>query len=338
MAVIDLVKWDGNSDILAWKFPSQELSTWSQLIVNETQEAFVVKGGVYEGPFGGGRHTLTTENIPIIRVILGLPFGGNSPFSAEVWFVNKIINLNIKWGTPDPIQIQDKKFKMMIPIRAFGQYGIRISNSKRFLHKLVGTVSGFDVDTLNSYFRGVFITKIKTEIANTIVKLGVSPLEISTHLEELSNNLRDSLNNNFNEYGLELTEFNVHSINLPEDDVAVISLKNALAKKAEMEIVGFSYQQERSFNVLEAAANNEGNSGALMGAGLGLGLGVGVGGSMANTLTNQLGAAFTQQTPDAGLNYTNKIELLKELGKLKEQGILSDEEFQAEKKKVLEGK
>lgn len=335
MAVIELVKWDGSPNILAWKFPSQDLATWTQLVVNETQEAYVVRGGVYDGPFGGGRHTLTTENIPLIRGLIGLPFGGKSPFTAEVWFVNKVTNLSIKWGTPDPIQIQDTKFNMMIPIRAFGQYGIKVGDSKKFLHKLVGTLSGFDVDTLNSYFKGVFITKIKTEIANSIVNLGVSALELSTHLESLSFKLRDALKASFLDYGIVLTEFNVHSINLPEDDVAVISLKNALAKKAEMGIVGFNYQQERSFNVLEAAANNEGNPGGMMGAGLGLGLGVGVGGSMASSLAGNLDIAQSKQGLSIDENFKMKIELLKQLGELKSQGILSEEEFRIEKQKIL---
>jgi hypothetical protein len=99
MAVVDFVKWNGNPSILAWKFPSEDLSTWTQLIVNETQEAYVVKEGVYQGPFGAGRHTLSTENIPLLRELMKLPFGGNSPFTAEVWFVNKAIPLDLKWGT-----------------------------------------------------------------------------------------------------------------------------------------------------------------------------------------------------------------------------------------------
>src|ERR1700676_3160425 len=99
MAKLDLVKWDAQSDAsVVWKCPSQELSTWTQLIVNESQEAFLVRGGVYEGPFGAGRHTLSTENVPVIRSLFGLPFGGRSPFTAEVWYVNKATNLNVKWG------------------------------------------------------------------------------------------------------------------------------------------------------------------------------------------------------------------------------------------------
>ena len=343
MAIIDLVKWKNESpNFIAWKFPSDELSTWTQLIVNEYQEAFVVRGGVYDGPFGGGRHTLTTENIPLIRGILGLPFGGESPFSAEVWFVNKLTNLNIKWGTPDPIQLEDPKYKIMMPVRAFGQYGVKVKDSKKFLLKLVGTLSSFDVETLGDYFNGVLMTKIKTEISTSILKLGVSVLDITPQLENLSDLIKKSLTKEIEDYGIEIAQFNIHSINVPETDPAIISLKAALAKRAEMGIVGFNYQQERSFDVLETAAGNEGSSGNVMGAGLGLGIGAGIGGAMGQfmgTVTSPNGEALlnssTSKPKDPNAEAFNKVQLLKELSELKSQGILTEEEFLLEKQKIL---
>lgn len=289
MAVIDLVKWNGNPNILAWKFPSEELSTWTQLIVNETQEAYVVKEGVYQGPFAAGRHTLSTENIPLLRSLIGIPFGGKSPFTAEVWFINRTSNLDIRWGTPDPIQLQDPKYQLMVPVRAFGQYGIRITDAKIFLLKLVGTLASFDANTLSDYFKGVFTTKIKAGIANAIIKNGHSVLEISTELEMLSEMLKESLAPEMEKYGVSLDQFNIHSINVPEADPAVIALKTALAKRAEMGLLGFNYQQERSFDVLQTAAGNEGTAGGVMSAGIGMGMGVGMGVPM--------GGAFAQMTP-----------------------------------------
>lgn len=153
--IIDLVKWDTrNPKLLAWKFPSQELSTWTQLIVNETQEAYLVSGGVYEGPYEGGRHTLSTQNIPILRNLLGIPFGGQSPFTAEVWYINKAAILDLKWGTPDPIQLKDPLYGVMVPVRAFGQYGIRIRDGKKFLLKLVGTLPSFDCRVTQQLLQG----------------------------------------------------------------------------------------------------------------------------------------------------------------------------------------
>jgi membrane protease subunit (stomatin/prohibitin family) len=356
MAVIDLVKWDGGPQLLAWKYPSQELATWTQLVVNESQEAYVVRGGVYDGPFGAGRHTLATENLPGLRGLLGLPFGGKSPFTAEVWFVNKLTNLDVRWGTPDPIQLQDPRYQIMIPVRAFGQYGIRISDSKRFLLKLVGTVSGFDVDTLSEYFRGAFITRIKTEIATLIVRQGQSILEVSTHLDSLSSGLKKTLEAEVGEYGVTLAQFNVHSINVPEDDPAVRSLKAALAKRAEMGIVGYTYQQERSFDVMETAAGNEGGAGSVMGAGLGLGVGLAVGppigqafGQAAAQMGNisqpaapppATGAAPTAPvSPSAAgrgvSDPAERIRLIRELATMRAEGLLTEEEFAAEKRQIL---
>ena len=348
MPAIDVVKWDGspNSKLLAWKFGNAELATWSQLIVNESQEAFVVHGGVYDGPFGAGRHTLSTENIPLIRNLLQLPYGGKSPFTAEVWFVNRTTNLNVRWGTPDPIQLEDPKYRVMVPVRAFGQYGVRVVDSKKFLLKLVGTFKTFDLNTMSEYFRGAFITKIKTEIANSIIKAQVSVLEITAHLEQLSEMLRDALSAEMAEYGFELSQFNIHSISVPEDDAAVKNLKSALAKKAEMGILGFTYQQERSFDVMKTAAGNEGAAGGVVSAGMGLGLGVGLTRPMGQ-IASQLvtGAALNESAPnDAAvpirnaktlLSASEKVQLLKDLAELKDRGVLTDDEFQIEKLKIL---
>lgn len=364
MAIIDLVKWNGNPNLLAWKFPSEELSTWTQLIVNETQEAYLVKGGVYEGPFLAGRHTLSTQNIPLLTTLIGLPFGGQSPFSAEVWYVNKQTNMDIRWGTPDPIQLQDPQYKIVVPVRAFGQYGIRISDAKKFLIKLVGTLPAFDTETIANYFKGIFATRIKTEIANAIIKQGESILTISTRLEDLSGALKTSLLPNMDEYGVELTNFNVISVNVPEDNPGYQKLQQALAKKTEMEIIGFNYQQERSFDVMQTAAGNEGSAGGMMGAGMGMGMGMGMGIPMGNMMGNmagqmsmgnqqQMGQQMPQQqpvgqqmgqmpqqvpqqtAPAAGVNYQDKIQMLKELAELKAQGILTEEEFVAQKKQIL---
>lgn len=342
MAIIDLVKWDGTPEILAWKFPSEELATWSQLVVNETQEAFLVRGGVYEGPFTAGRYTLSTENLPILRTLVGIPFGGQAPFSAEAWFVNKIANLDVRWGTPDPIQLQDPKFHLMVPVRAYGQYGVRVSDPKKFLLKLVGTVTSFDTQTLADYFRGIFSTRIKVEISNLILGQGQSVLELAPRLNEVSAALKQALTPEMAAYGIHLEQFHVISINFPEEDPAVQTLKAALAKKAEMQILGFDYQQERSFDVLQTAAGNEGPAGGLVGAGIGLGLGAGMGGALGNAMSN-IGSNIRTTPPSsepapkaASIDANEKIRLLKELSELRKEGILSDEEFASEKQKILE--
>jgi len=281
MAIVEVVKYDGGPDVFAWKFPNDELGTWTQLIVNESQEAVLYKGGQALDLFAAGRHTLSTANIPILRKLVNLPFGGESPFKAEVWYVNKIHSLDIKWGTPTPIQLQDPKYNVFIPLRSYGQFGIQIGDSKKFLKKLVGTMPIFNSDNIINCFRGLYLTQVKDSISSYLIKKGVSALEINAYLVELSQHLREAIRPIFNEYGIKLLNFQVGDISVPEDDTAVMKLKNALAKKAEMDILGYSYVQERSFDTLEGAATNPGASqSGIMGAGIGLGMGMGVGGVM----------------------------------------------------------
>lgn len=303
MAVIDTVKWNAEDNVYAWKFPYEELSTWTQLIVSESQEAVLLKGGQMSEPFTPGRHTLSTENIPILSKLVNIPFGGKSPFTAEVWFVNKTIPLDVKWGTADPIQLQDPKYNIMLPVRAFGQFAVQIEDTRQFLKRLVGTMPALDREKLQSYFKGLLLTKVKDLIARQIVKERVSILEINASLSAISDGLKNDMQDDFSEYGIRLVNFYVNSINAPEDDPAVKQLKTALAKKAEMDIVGYNYQQERSFDTLQAAAKNEGMSGDVMGTGMGLGMGVGLGsqlGAMMGQNVNPIMAAPTTSTAPTG--------------------------------------
>lgn len=297
MAIIEVVKFNGGPSIFAWKFPNEELGTWTQLIVNETQEAILFKGGKALDLFTAGRHTLETFNIPILNNIINLPFGGRSPFTAEVWYINKVNSLDIKWGTATPIQLQDPKYKVLLPLRSFGQFGIQIVDSRQFLIKLVGTLSVFDIDSLTRYFRGLYLTKVKDLISTYLIKKQISALEINAYLDELSTELKEKMYPIFEEYGIKLVNFYVNDINVPKDDSAVVKLKDALSKRAEMDIVGYSYVQERSFDTLEGAAKNpsSGQSG-LMGAGIGLGMGVGIGGAFGHQMSEITQSIETKKT------------------------------------------
>lgn len=280
MALIDVVKWDGAPDIFAYKFPEENLTTLTQLIVNESQEAVLFHKGKLVQKFGSGKHTLSTENIPWLEQFYGIPFGGKNPFTAEVWFVNKVMALDVKWGTRTPIQLRDPEYKVMIPVRAFGQFGIQIVDAESFLVKLVGTLPLFDRNALTECFRGILLTLISSTIARKIVEDKVGVLEIAAHLQVLSDFIRDEMRKQIGDFGVNLVNFFVNSINVAEDDPAVAHLKSLLSKKAEMDVLGYTYQQERSFDVMDNAAQNEGMSGAVMGAGMGIGMGFGVGGAM----------------------------------------------------------
>ncbi len=286
MAIAEVIKYEGTPNVFAWKYPNSELGTWTQLIVNESQEAVLFKGGKALDVFGSGRHTLETANIPLLNHIINLPFGGKSPFTAEVWYINKIYSLDIKWGTATPIQLQDPKYGVFVPVRSYGQFGIRITDSKKFLIKLVGTLNVFDESNILKYFRGLYLTKTKDTISSYLVHKQISILEINAYLDEMSTFMKERIEPVMEEYGISLVNFYVNDVSVPEEDPAVRKLKDALAKRAEMNIIGYDYQQERSFDTLEGAANNQGAlSSGIMGAGLGLGMGVNLG----NTIGNQFG-------------------------------------------------
>ncbi|MFG6356633.1 MAG: SPFH domain-containing protein [Acetatifactor sp.] len=281
MAIVDVVKYEGDPGLLAWKFPVSDLSTWTQLIVNESQEAILYKDGKALDVFGSGRYTLETKNIPILNNIINLPFGGRSPFAAEVWYVNKLSTLDVKWGTPSPVQMQDPKYQIFVPVRANGLFGIRVEDSRQFLVKLVGTMPSFDRNMLVNYFRGLYVTKVKDALSAYLLKKQISVMEINAYIDELSGYMKERIEPDMAEYGIRLINFYVNEISVPEDDPSVKKLKDALAKKAEMDIIGFDYRQERSFDALEGAATNPGSAGALfMGAGIGTGMGFGMGGAM----------------------------------------------------------
>ena len=137
MAIIDVVKCEMPPGILIAKFPSSDLRLGSQLVVHPGQTAIFVKGGAICDEFESGTYTLKTDNIPLLNKLINIPFGGNSPFQAEVWFVNKLSVLDAKWGTATPLQIEDPKYEVIVPVRAYGQYGFKVETPRMMLETLV---------------------------------------------------------------------------------------------------------------------------------------------------------------------------------------------------------
>lgn len=286
MAIIDVVKWNALPGVLAWKFPSEELSTWTQLIVSTAQEAFLVKEGKVVGPYGPGKHTLDTQNNPIFGKILNLPFS-RSPFTAEVWFIRKSFSLDLKWGTIDPIQLEDPQYHVMMPVRAFGAFGLSVTNSQLFLNKLIGTLPAFTEKTVSEHFKGTMVQEAKVQISKYIQENNTSLLRLAPYIGQIAEAIETRLVERLAEFGITITHFAVNSITADESDPAVARLRRALAERAEMEILGFNYQQKRSFDVLQSAASNEGAGNiqsAAIGAGMGMAMGVGVGQCMSGSM------------------------------------------------------
>lgn len=290
MAIIDVVKCEMKDYEFCKKFPSQDLRTSSQLVVYPSQTAIFVKGGQVCDIFSSGTYTLKTENIPILNKIINLPFGGNSPFQAEVWFVNHTDKLNMKWGTPNPIYLEDPKYGIIVPVRAFGQYGLSVSKADTFFKSLIGNMPEFSAYKVAEYFKGLMLANLNSAISKKICSDQISILDINQHLMDMSAFCKDDIDKSFEKYGIQLSEFSFVSINVPYDDPSIVKLKEAKDMAAKMKIMGRDiYQMERSFNVLEKAAGNEGAGGAMMAMGAGIGAGVGVGQNMGQMASNTIG-------------------------------------------------
>lgn len=257
MNIVDVVKWEVNTNELIHKFESDSLRLGSQLIVYPSQTALFVKGGVIADEFQSGTYTIKSENIPILGKLINIPFNSESPFKAEVWFVNQVSKLDLAWGTPQPIQIEDPKYNIIVPIRAHGQYGIRVSQPRLFLESLIGNMHTFGQEHIEHYFKGKIITNLNTILTQQIIEKKVSVLDINTQLVSLSEECNNILNVQLQKYGISITDFSIMSITVPQDDESVIRLKNAKDVAARLSITGRDvYQMERSFDILEKAAGN----------------------------------------------------------------------------------
>lgn len=292
MAIIDRIKFDGmknGREWLVYRYPGESFVAGTQLIVGEGQVAVFVKGGQALDYFTAGTHTLSTSNIPLLQGIINLPFGGKTPYTAEIYFINKTSKLDINWGTLDPIQLIDPKYNIKLRIRAFGQFGMKVDDYRIFLTELIGSMNPLEVvnySKMINYFKGVLVMKTKSLISQAIIRNKVSALEISASIDEISKYCKEEISAEFYRFGLKVVNFYIHSINFPDEDFEEIN--KILREKASFDIIGDQrYVTKRSFDTMETAAGNEGGiAGAMAGAGVGLGVGFGVGGMMSGMSSN----------------------------------------------------
>lgn len=309
MAIANVVKWEVNPAQLAHEFETDDIRLGSQLVVYPSQTALFVKGGRVLGEFESGTYTLKTENLPLLNKLVNLPFGGDSPFQAQVWFVNRISILDCKWGTPSPIQIEDPKYGVIVPIRAFGQYGFHISDPRLFMEKFVGNMSSFTTAKLTDYFRGVILSKLTAIISQKLYDDQLSIINIATHVESISSYAFERLAEVFAAYGVELEMFQAIAITVNESDPSFQRLKETKDALARINIMGHdNYRMERSFNVLDSAASNEGGAvGSAVGIGAGLGLGQQIGAMASQNINtganNQAPAADTPPPLPGAVQY-----------------------------------
>ena len=287
MALVEVIKWEVSTSELVHKFKVNDLKLGSQLVVYPGQTAFFVKGGKILDEFICGTYTIKSENLPLLGKLVNLPFGGDSPFQAEVWFVNQVSLLDCKWGTSSPTQIEDPKYGVIVPIRAFGQYGFHISEPRQFLERFVGNMSSFTTQKVTDYFRGVILSKLTNIITEKLYADKLSVVNINSHVEDIGLYAKEKLSTVLKDYGIELEMFHTISISVDENDPSFQRLKETKDSLARINIMGKeNYRLERSFDVLEGAAENEG--GGMIGAAVGIGAGVEVGSQIGNLVKEQL--------------------------------------------------
>ncbi len=299
MAVIDRIKYDGYQDGSPWlihKYPSEEFVLGSQLIVNQGQEALFLKGGEALDLFGAGTHTLQTGNLPLLKKLVNLPFGGKTPFTAEIYYINKTSRLDMNWGTANPFQLEDPKYGLILSIRSHGKYGMRIVDSRMFVSELVGAVpngSTVNYAFVASYFSGLLTSTIKTVVSSFMIRQKISFLEVTAYLKELSKECEAEVSKEFERFGVEIVNFFIETISPPKDEFE--KLRNY---KEELALGNDFYRQRRSFDIMESMAENPG-SGGLANAGIGLGMGLGVAPAMGNLFGNIGGNVDTSASKES---------------------------------------
>lgn len=400
--IAEVIKYEGDNRTFIWKHPSEDFNSLTQLIVHESQEAIFFMNGQALDLFGPGRHTLETQNIPKIGKFLNRVTGDQTPFHCEVYFINKTEQMSIKWGTDSKVQYMEPKYGFPISIGACGEMSLRAEDSRKLLLKLVGTESSLTQTKIVEYFRAFLMTKIKTYIAQTIKAKEISIFEIDGYLTLLSSEIQRLLVPDFLEYGIVLEHFFVTTVLKPDGetqyerfkelhyrkyaDVAAATIdqevsliyaetdakktvieSQAMATKRAQE--GYTYHQERGFDVMSEIARNEGSGSDLRNAAMGIGMGFGVGGAFGNTindiangtmngLMNPVNVEIAQnqlqedsipgmirlkeddntsnnenlKQDDDMIQFKNKVE---KLTMMREAGILTEEEFTEQKKQLL---
>ncbi len=251
----------------------------SQLIVRESQMAVFFRDGKALDTFGPGRHTLSTANVPLLIELISIPFSGQTPFKAEVCFVNMREFLDLKWGTPEPIPLRDKELGL-VRIRSFGTYAMQVADPQLFVNKIVGTQGLYETSQITNYLRGMIVSTMVDLMGETTASL----FDMPSKYEELAAGVRAKAQDDFANVGLTLKSVYVISVS-PTEETA-----KAIDERAQMGAIGDmkAYLQFKAARAMGDAATAGGEAGTLTGAGVGLGAGVGVGAAMAGAISEAM--------------------------------------------------
>ncbi|MGE0569002.1 MAG: SPFH domain-containing protein [Bacteroidia bacterium] len=285
---IDIIEWvDASSDVIMWKFPrfQNEIKMGAQLTVRESQVAVFLNEGKIADVFQPGRYTLNTENMPILTTLKGWKYGFNSPFKADVYYINTKQFIDQKWGTKNPITLSDPRFGF-IEIRAFGNFAFRVTDAGKFLKEIAGTNPNFTTEDVADQLKTLTVSKFTDAVGE-----GNIPIEkFAANLDELSTLGLQKLNADFEEYGLTITKFLVENVSMPDE------LKKEIFNYSRLNALDM--QKLAQFNTAQAIGDAAKNQG-VAGAGVGMGVGFGMGNMMSNMMgnMNQQGGAVPPPPP-----------------------------------------
>lgn len=273
--------YDPTGQEIAYRFPpegSADVKLGAQLVVHEAQEAVFYRDGRALDVFGPGRHTLTTQNIPLLTKLLAAPFGFTSPFRVQVVFVSKRTFLDQKWGTREPVVFRDRELGV-VRLRAFGAYAYRIRDARSFVNTIVGSLGQFDTARLQDFYRDMIVARLNDLLGENLT----SVLDLPASYDELAALAKARLTEDFGKYGVDLSDFYVNSITPPDE------VLQRLDERASMGAVGDlgAYTRFKAAVAMGDAATANGGGGTA-GAGMGIGLGAGFGVQMAGALGEAL--------------------------------------------------
>ncbi len=280
--LIDVIEWtNSDRDTMVYKYDmhGKEIMMGAQLTVREGQTAIFVNEGQLADVFQPGRYELQTSNMPIMTALQSWKFGFNSPFKADVYFVNMTQFLDRKWGTANPVMMRDTEFGM-IRLRAFGIYSFRVTDPATFLKEVFGTASLYSTDGVEGQIKRTLVSGLSDAIAES----KIPALDLAANYDELGNYALQAINPKLAGLGLQLVSFVIENISLPEE------VEKAMDRRTSMGVVGDlnRYTQYQAAEAMREAANNPGGT---AGAGVGMGAGMAMGQMFAQAMGQQQTAA-----------------------------------------------
>jgi membrane protease subunit (stomatin/prohibitin family) len=330
MALIDVIQFfDETGKTMVHREPQDGSAAFrmgTQLIVQDSQSAIFYRDGKALDVFQAGRHTLTTENIPLLTKLISLPFGGTSPFQAQVYFISMKKFIDLRWGTKQPINFRDSELSF-VQLRASGKFSIRIIDPRLFMMEIVSTQGLFTTNEIEDYLRDGIVSRLNTVLGRNLKTV----FDLGQFYPQIESGVKTEVTDFFNSMGIELTDLIISGIVPPEEVQEKINERSSMGAIGNLD----AYMKFKAAQSMEKAAENEGGGGM---AGMGAGMGAGM--MMANMMGQTMqsmnqGQQGGQQQAAPKMSVDEIMSAIEKLGKMKEAGLITQEEFDAKKKDLL---